>query len=232
MIRNVTLHSDAAEYKKFIDVWVDNIPPGTQANWVLGNHDNSRIASRLGLARGDLLNIMLNTLPGIAVTYQGEELVMEDVHISFEDTLDPAACNDPLNYERVSRDICRTPFPWDETEMAGFTTGNKTWLPVGTNNLLVNVRAQEEAKNSHLKIFKKLLVLRKKDIMRMGSYLGVLLNDGDVLAFRRELEDEFVVVALNFGCNTVTVDLKAAYPNIPEMLMAYTSSLDSGIVDG
>lgn len=35
----------------------------------MGNHDNKRLASRFGTARADLLNILLQTLPGIAITY-------------------------------------------------------------------------------------------------------------------------------------------------------------------
>lgn len=75
----------------------------------MGNHDQHRLASRLGVERGDLINIMLQTLPGIAITYQGEELVMTNVHLTWEETVDPQACNtNPEVYEQNSRDPCRT----------------------------------------------------------------------------------------------------------------------------
>jgi alpha-glucosidase len=47
---------------------------GYQANWVIGNHDKHRTATRLGASRSDLVNILIQTLPGVAITYQGEEL--------------------------------------------------------------------------------------------------------------------------------------------------------------
>ena len=234
MISNVNEESTAADYKKYIDLWLNSMPKGVHANWVLGNHDNHRLASRLGVARGDLINIMLNTLPGIAITYQGEELVMENVYLTYTETLDPAACNtkDPIGYEKFSRDGCRTPFPWDNTLMAGFTTGSKTWLPIKGSNLVTNVKDQEEADNSHLKIYKKLLLLRKKDVMRQGTYNGILLNSDTVLAYKRELGTEVVVVALNYGSTKATVNLKQAFEGIPSNLAVYTSSLGSQIVDG
>lgn len=61
--------SEAAVYKKLIDDWLTNMPHDVEANWVLGNHDKNRLASRMGEARVDLYNILLKTLPGISITY-------------------------------------------------------------------------------------------------------------------------------------------------------------------
>lgn len=81
---------------------------GKEANWVLGNHDNHRLASRLGIERADLYNILLQTLPGNAVTYQGEELCMPNVYVTWDQTLDPGACNtNETVFHSVSRDPCR-----------------------------------------------------------------------------------------------------------------------------
>ena len=117
---------------------------------------------------------MIQTLPGIAITYMGEELGMENVRISWNETVDPQACNGALEgYHERSRDPARTPFPWDNTKNAGFTSGDKTWLPVGTAYSTVNVRAQQEATNSHLKIFKSLT-------SRMLKYLSSLVQAQDL----------------------------------------------------
>lgn len=79
----------------------------------MGNHDQKRIASRLGDGRIDLYNILLNTLPGISITYQGEEIGMTDVILSWKESVDPKACNsDPTQYHSLSRDPARTPFQW------------------------------------------------------------------------------------------------------------------------
>lgn len=97
IIDNINLQSTPADYKKSIDAWIDNMPiePDYIPNWVVGNHDQHRVVNRLGLNRGDAINIMVQTLPGIAVTYNGEELVMTDQWISYKDTIDPLACNQP-----------------------------------------------------------------------------------------------------------------------------------------
>lgn len=199
----------------------------------LGNHDKHRLASRLGVERGDLLNIMIQTLPGIAITYMGEELVMTNVHLTWEETVDPQACNtNPNDYEPNSRDPARTPFPWDDSKNAGFSTGDKTWLPVGTNYKTVNVKAQEEAANSHLKIFRRLTTIRKQPVFRHGTYLGVLTNNDNVFAYRRKYGNDIAVILLNYGQSQVTVNARNLFEAIPDQLRVYTSSMDSGLSNG
>jgi len=119
-LTNINNASKATEYVEHIEKWLNAMPTGVYANWVLGNHDNKRVASRFGVQRTDLINILLQTLPGHAVTYNGEELGMTDVFLSWEDTVDPQACNsDPDSYADRSRDPARTPYQWDASSMAG-----------------------------------------------------------------------------------------------------------------
>lgn len=66
---NIYKDTRAITFKKLVDEWLNGMPRGAQANWVLGNHDNGRISTRFGERRTDLYNILLKTLPGIAVTY-------------------------------------------------------------------------------------------------------------------------------------------------------------------
>lgn len=176
---------------------------------------------------------MVQTLPGIAITYMGEELVMTNVHLTWEETVDPQACNtNPDVYEPNSRDPARTPFPWDDTKNAGFSTGDKTWLPVGTNYNTVNVKAQEDAPNSHLKIFRRLTTIRKQPVFRQGAYLGVLANNDNVYVYRRIYENDTAIILLNYGKAQETVNVKNLFPSIPDQLRVYTSSLNSGLNNG
>lgn len=100
--------STAKHLKIASENYMNHIPAGLSPNWVLGNHDQRRIVSRLGEGRADLFNIFLQTMPGHAITYQGEEIVMEDVHISWVDTQDPQACNTNEEvYDDYSRDPAR-----------------------------------------------------------------------------------------------------------------------------
>jgi alpha-glucosidase len=193
--------------------------------------DQHRVATRLGVERTDLINIMLRTLPGIAVTYQGEEMGLVNTKLTWEQTVDPSACNtnDPNNFEYASRDPARTPFPWDNTKNAGFSTADKTWLPVNTDYETNNVMSQEAATNSHLKIFRKLTKLRKHNVLRRGEYDALLVNNENVLMYRRWYgEEDLVVVILNFGSEEETVNVKEAFPMITEdTLPIYTASLDT-----
>jgi alpha-glucosidase len=179
------------------------------------------------------LNILVQTLPGVAITYQGEELVMTNVHLSWSETVDPQACNsNPEIYETRSRDPARTPFPWDDSTNAGFSTAKKTWLPVGDNYKTVNVKAQQAAENSHLKIFKRLTTIRKQPVFRQGNYAGALTNNKTVYTYKRQLNDQVAVIVLNYGSTEQNVNLTTVFPLLPKNLKIYTSSLGSGLKNG
>lgn len=86
----------------------------------IGNHDQHRVASRYGPELVDGLNMLAQLLPGSGITYNGEEIGMEDADISFKDTVDPAGRNaGSERYELFSRDPERTPFQWDDTIDSG-----------------------------------------------------------------------------------------------------------------
>jgi alpha-glucosidase len=200
---------------------------------VLGNHDQHRVATRLGVERTDLINIMLQTLPGIAVTYQGEELGLKNTHLSWEDTVDPAACNtNEQVYEQYSRDGCRTPFPWDATANGGFSnTTGATWLPLNPDYLDgMNLAAQENAANSHLKIFKRLTKLRTHNVLRQGEYKSKLVNNENVILYLRKFGTDWAVVILNFGSTQQTVNVKNEFSEettLPSTMNVYAASLDT-----
>ncbi|XP_076066766.1 maltase A3-like isoform X2 [Oratosquilla oratoria] len=194
--------------KNIIDEWVDNLPDGKWPNWVLGNHDQNRVASRLGADLVDALNMLTLLLPGTPITYYGEEIGMQDADISWEDTKDPWGCNfGRERYQEHSRDPCRTPMQWDATANAGFSKGPSTWLPVNDNYKTLNVKAQTEARESHLKVYKTLARLRQESSFAKGKLAFPVVTD-EVLAFIRYLEDEpTYLIVLNLSENDVVVDL-------------------------
>lgn len=137
---------------------------------------------------------------GIAITYNGEELVMADQWISWADTVDPLACNQsPDTYETLSRDPARTPFQWDATKNAGFSTAYKTWLPVASNYKTVNVKSETEDLDSHLNVFKRLTRMRRnRPVLQDGSLETVA--DGNLLIIKREIPGTSQLFAvMNFG---------------------------------
>lgn len=104
--------------------------------------------------------------------FQGEEIGMTDVWISWEDTKDPSACKTNSSvYERYSRDPERTPFQWDETFNAGFSNSSKTWLPLSPDYPKVNVKKEKMKTNSYFNIYKKLQQLRREEVMMKGSLI-------------------------------------------------------------
>jgi len=157
--------------------WVSGMPAGSESNWVTGSHDMGRVGSRLGEQLIDHMNMLALMLPGLVVTYQGEELGMRDTDISWEETRDPAGCAcGPTRYQECSRDPERTPFQWSNEKNAGFSNGSSTWLPVNPNYLWLNLADQDaEGHNSHLSVYKDIQAFRntsargKADIFTEGN---------------------------------------------------------------
>src|SRR5206468_7487095 len=102
-------------------------PPGAWPNWVLGNHDRPRVASRVGPAQARVAAMLLLTLRGTPTLYYGDEIGMQQVAIPRDQVRDPFEKNVPGI--GVGRDGCRTPMQWDGSSNAGFTTASP-WLPL------------------------------------------------------------------------------------------------------
>jgi alpha-glucosidase len=132
------------------------LPPGAWPNWVLGNHDRPRIASRVGAAQARLAAMLLLTLRGTPTIYYGEEIGMVDVPIPPELVHDPWEKNEPgLG---LGRDPERTPMQWDGAPGGGFTTGTP-WLPP-IDPAERNVEAQRGDPDSLLEHYRRLIAER------------------------------------------------------------------------
>ena len=116
--------------------YMSALPAGAWPNWVLGNHDKSRIASRIGLKKARAAALLLLSLPGTLTMYYGEELGMQDVPIPPDEAQDPAEKTEPGI--GMGRDPERTPMPWDNSRSMRIHQG-KPWLPIGDANRAVNV---------------------------------------------------------------------------------------------
>ena len=191
------------EVSRIVSSWLDNMPEGAWPNWVLGNHDNPRIASKVGLYLARAMNTLLLTLPGTPTTYYGEELLMTDVYIPPNKTHDTFQGRDPE----------RTPMQWNTSINAGFSTVDP-WLPVADNYTTYNVETETKVKPSMLNLYKQLVQLRSENNAFLFTNYSLVLNTTDVYAYHRYHEsstDEFIVV-VNFARNATTVSLE----NIPE----------------
>jgi len=189
--------------------WLANMelsaPSGSVANWVTGSHDIGRVASRVSSSLVDHLNMLVLMLPGVSVTYQGEELGMTNTNITWEETLDPAglACG-PDRYQFCSRDPERTPMQWSAELSAGFSSSETTWLPVNPNYLWLNVEAQttdEDPHNTHIGVYKDVMKFRK-EIKDLDKTVTLNHDQGLFVAFTFDFG-----LLLNFGEDEVSFNI-------------------------
>ena len=186
-------HWDARTIDALIRAYEAALPKGGWPNWVLGNHDRSRIASRVGAAQARVAAMLLLTLRGTPTLYYGDEIGMADVAVPHEAAQDPWERNEPGN----GRDPARTPMRWDGSPKAGFTDG-APWLPVG-DPAGANVSEQSADPRSTLSLHRALVALRREaPALSVGRYEAIDA-DGDLLAFRRSHAERDLVVILNFG---------------------------------
>lgn len=178
------------------------LPEGAWPNWVLGNHDQPRVATRAGVAQTRVAQMMLLTLRGTPTMYYGDEIGMDDVDIPADRLVDPQGLDGPKH----SRDPERTPMQWDGSEHAGFSTASP-WLPVAGDAARVNVAVEQEDSTSVLSFVHQLIALRQSTpALAIGGYAG-FVADGDVLAYVRSHEGERYLIALNLGHGTQRLDL-------------------------
>jgi alpha-glucosidase len=196
----ITLPWEAGPLRAAVEDYEAALPGGAWPNWVLGNHDQSRVATRLGQAQARVAAMLLLTLRGTPTLYYGDELGLPDVPVPRERVVDVAG-----------RDPERSPMPWTTAPGAGFTTG-EPWLPVTDDPAVFSVEAQERDPRSMLALHRALLALRRAEpALHTGSWAAVDAPGG-VVAFDRWTGDgaRFRVL-LNLRPDAVRVLLDGAW---------------------
>jgi alpha-glucosidase len=189
-----------------IDQYESALPEGGWPNWVLGNHDNPRIASRVGIDQARVAAMLLLTLRGTPTMYYGDEIGMVDVPIPPDRVQDPFEKNVPGM--GLGRDPERTPMQWDGSRCAGFSAV-EPWLPLGDDSPAVNVQAADADPTSILSLYRKLLALRAEHrAFSVGSYMSVAMT-GDLVAYVRRAEGLSFLVALNLGQEPYALSLSS-----------------------
>ncbi|KAK5638280.1 hypothetical protein RI129_012575 [Pyrocoelia pectoralis] len=177
-ITELNVESSAHDIKFVIDKWLTYMPWRHTANWVLGNHDQHRVASRYGSKRVDGLCMLSMLLPGVAVTYNGEEIGMEDGEVTWTEAQDPQACNGKeKDFLKNSRDFQRTPYQWNGSTNAGFNKGAKPWLPVGSKYQTVNLATEKTDTKSHYGLYQQVVKLRKRNTLKYGDMATIAFSD-------------------------------------------------------
>jgi alpha-glucosidase len=177
--------------------------------YVFSNHDRRRSIHRLGedIRKAKLLHMLQFTVRGVPCMYYGEEIGMTNLPLPFNTALDPI----PHKFKflprfifellglTINRDEVRTPMQWDSTRNAGFSSAQKTWLPVNGNYTSVNVEEQGRDRDTLSNTIRTLLKIRKEEAaLREGS---LELVDGlpeGVLGYVRKWDGEKILILLNF----------------------------------
>ena len=189
-----------------ISEYLAALPSGAWANWVLGNHDNARIASKVGTRQAPVAAMLLLTLPGTLTMYYGEEIGMTNVAIPPEDVKDPAEKNQPGI--GMGRDPERTPMQWDTSHSADFTTA-APWLPLASDFDKNNVATLLDDDASILNLYRRLIALRRTHPVLVSGGLSQPSAKGNLLCYERADSAERLLVVLNMGFDPVESQLQS-----------------------
>ena len=218
-----------AQFKESFTKWDKSF---AEKGWIaiyLSNHDQSRFINRYGSDKpafkdysAKLLNTFILSMRGTPYTYYGDELGMTNIGFTkIEQYKDIAAINgykkaatdgeDLDHYLKklnlLSRDNGRTPMQWDDTNNAGFSS-ETPWLPVHENHTTVNVATQQNDHNSVLNHFRKMVALRKENLLLVyGEYKIIKEEHPTIYAYSRTLDDEQMKILLNFSESTSKINL-------------------------
>jgi alpha-glucosidase len=189
-----------------IDRYEALLPQGGWPNWVLGNHDRPRVASRVAAEQAPVAAMLLLTLRGTPTLYYGDEIGLPQVSIPHERVRDPFEKNVPGF--GLGRDGCRTPMQWDASAFAGFSMA-EPWQPLSEDAVLRNVASERGNPASLYNLYRRLIGLRRGSQALMRGDYRRLAAAGDVLAYMRESDGERLLVALNFAAAPAQLALPA-----------------------
>ena len=192
----IRLPWNAREIATAVERYEALLPSYAWPNWVLGNHDKSRVATRVGPAQSRVAAMLLLTLRGTPTMYYGDEIGMQDVPIPVAQVQDPFEKNVPAL--GLGRDPERTPMQWSGGENAGFTTG-KPWLPIAGDHQTINVALERDSPTSILTLYRRLIELRRTEpALSVGDFAPLPLR-GDLMAYIRKTDQRRLLVVLNLG---------------------------------
>jgi alpha-glucosidase len=197
----------AENIRRVVDSVEKAVPPGGWPNFVLGNHDETRMATRLGENQTRIAAMLLLTLRGTPFVYNGDEIGLPQSNIPAHLQQDPRG----RDYPGMGRDGCRTPMQWTDAAAAAFTyAGVQPWLPFSDDVRTRNVDTQLADPGSLLNLYRRLLEIRHQEpALQVGNY-QLLKTDQDVFAYLRDDGLSRLAIALNFSSDVQSAGSIAA----------------------
>ena len=212
----MTLPWSADAYKSFIDEYDSILNADDLPNYVLGNHDRSRLVSRIGESKARMLSFLQLTLRGLPVIYYGDELGMKDAVIKDENEKDPWGKQSP-GFD-FGRDKARSPMPWLSKQYGGFSD-HEPWQPMSPGSDKINVSLEIENHHSLLNMCRELIRLREVyPALTEGGYKSVSCSNDEIFGFTRISAKETFLIILNFSNKPEQFEF--AYP--PKRLLCST----------
>lgn len=216
------------EFKQVYTKWDSAFEEKGWLSIFLANHDQPRMVSHWGndspefrAVSSKMLTTFIMTMRGTPYYYNGDEIGMKNIGFDkITDYRDIATINKYKEtkktggdlkafletQKRTSRDNGRTPFQWDSSANAGFTTG-MPWIMVNPDHTTVNAAAQEKDPHSILNYFRQIVRLRKDNLVLVyGKYTLVDKDNPDVYAYTREGYGKKMLILLNFKAHPATVN--------------------------
>jgi len=221
---------DFKEFKNIMIKWQEKLQGKAWNSLFLGNHDQPRSVSRFGNdnpvyreTSAKMLATCIHMMQGTPYVYQGEELGMTNVYFDkLEDYRDIESINyfeeftesglmTPEHMMKClmlrSRDNARTPFQWDDSAYAGFSTV-EPWIMVNPNYKEINAKKQVDDPESVFNYYRKLIALRKeKEIIVYGTYDLLLPESEEIYMYTRTLGEEKLLVVCNFSEKEIAVEI-------------------------
>ena len=186
----------------------------------LSNHDFPRQVSRFGNDQeyrresAKLLATLTHTLPGSPYVYQGEEIGMTNVEFAtIEEYNDPytvgqyhamikAGIDEDTVWAKlrpISRDNPRTPYQWNDSENAGFSSG-KPWIKLNPRYPDINYEADRKDPDSIFAYYQKLIAMRKDNPAIVDGLFEMLIPEDDkVVMYLRKCTRQTLLVVANFS---------------------------------
>lgn len=224
---------DLVALKKLLSRWQNELDGVAWNSLYFCNHDQPRIVSRLGddspayrEISAKCIATCLHMMQGTPYVYQGEELGMTNVpfgpienyrdlesinayrDLSARGVMPQAELMAAIAYK--SRDNARTPFQWDDSANAGFTTGTP-WIMVNPNYTQINAKEQLDRADSVFRYYQKLIGLRRnspdKDLIVYGKYDLILPDHPQIFVYTRTLEGKKLLTVCNLSGEGAKLEL-------------------------
>ncbi len=242
------------EFKKVMSKWQTELDGQAWNSLYLGNHDQPRSISRFGDDSPEyrevcakMLATCLHMMQGTPYVYQGEEFGMTNMPFAdISEVKDIESINayhemseagliskeDMLRFIRLKgRDNARTPMQWDDSENAGFTTGNP-WIVVNPNYKTINAKAALADKNSIFYYYQKLIALRKEEpIIVYGHYALLEPENESLYVYTRSLDEQKLLVICNFTKDAVEYQVPDEFAGAQTLIGNYDRDKADGTIE-